>query len=170
MRAFILSVFLLNSSAWAALQKGDIVDPKLSAKNQNGKTISLGQFRKQFVVLYFYPKDDTPGCTTEAQNFQAELQNLKKINAVVLGVSRQDEGSHQKFIAKHSLKFDLLVDTDGKFGEQFGVGAIPVIGLTKRETVLIGPDGKLLKVYENVNPKEHAKEVIRDIEKASEKS
>jgi peroxiredoxin Q/BCP len=168
MVALILSLFISGSGA-SALQKGDIVDPKLSAKNQDGQSVTLGKFRKQFVVLYFYPKDDTPGCTTEAQNFQAELGKLKNLNAVVLGVSRQDEESHQKFIAKNALKFDLLVDRDGKFGEAFGVGSIPVVGLTKRETVLIGPDGRLIRIYENVNPKEHAKEVIKDIESASKK-
>src|ERR1700761_5545532 len=109
MVALILSLFISGSGA-SALQKGDIVDPKLSAKNQNGESVALGKFRKQFVVLYFYPKDDTPGCTTEAQNFQTELGKLKNLNAVVLGVSRQNEESHQKFIAKNSLKFDLLVD------------------------------------------------------------
>jgi peroxiredoxin Q/BCP len=169
MGGIILSLFLLGSAAFA-LQKGDIVDLKLSAKNQNGETVTLGKFRNHFVVLYFYPKDDTPGCTTEAQNFQAELQKFKNLDAVVLGVSRQDEKSHQKFIAKNSLKFDLLVDRDGKLGQAFGISAIPLLGLSKRETVLIGPDGRLLQVYESVNPKDHAQQVIKDIESSKRKS
>jgi len=169
MRVLFLAFFLFGAAA-QALSPGDSLPSDLAAKNQNGKLVSLASFHGQFVVVYFYPKDDTPGCTLEAQNFQADLNNFKNLNAVILGVSRQDEASHQKFIAKHSLKFDLLVDSDGKFSQAFGVGSIPVLGLTKRQSALIGPDGKLVRFYDSVNPKDHAKEVLKDIEKAKVKS
>lgn len=167
-RSLLLAVLFFATSAMA-LKPGELV-PDVAAKNQNGKTVNLSKFKGQFVLLYFYPKDETPGCTTEAQNFQADLEKYKNLNAVILGVSRQDEASHQKFIAKHGLKFDLLVDKDGKLGEAFGVGSIPILGLAKRQSALIGPDGKLIRFYDSVNPKDHSKEVLEDIKKAKEKS
>lgn len=167
MRSLLLALLLISAPAMA-LKPGELV-PDVSAKNQDGKVIPLSKFRGQFVVLYFYPKDETPGCTTEAQNFQADLNKFQALNAVILGVSRQDEASHQKFIAKHGLKFDLLVDKDGKLGDAFGVGSIPILGLANRKSVLIGPDGRLIRIYESVNPKGHSREVLEDIQKSKEK-
>jgi len=169
MKSFLVTIAVLFATSASALKPGELI-PDVAAKNQDGKIVKLTKFKGQFVVLYFYPKDETPGCTTEAQTFQADLSKFKDLNAVVLGVSRQDEESHQKFIAKHGLKFDLLVDKDGKLGEAFGVGSIPILGLAKRQSALIGPDGKLIRFYDSVNPKDHAKEVLEDIKKAKEKS
>jgi peroxiredoxin Q/BCP len=148
--------------------------PNFRAKNQDGKDIHLTDFKGKFVLIYFYPKDDTPGCTREACDFRDRFADIRKLNTVVLGVSRQDAASHKAFIAKHKLPFDLLVDADGKIGEQFGVGAIPVVGsafgLSKRQSVLIGPDQKVVKFYDSVDPIKHVDEVIKDIEAAGTKS
>ena len=96
--------------------------PEFTAADQDGNTVSLGQFAGKKVVLYFYPKDDTPGCTAEACDFRDNYQGLKAKDIVVLGVSVDDEKSHQKFAAKHSLPFTLLADTDKKIVEAYGFG------------------------------------------------
>jgi peroxiredoxin Q/BCP len=140
--------------------------PEFSAPNQDGKIIRLSDFKGKFVLLYFYPKDDTPGCTKEACSFRDQFANLKKMNTAVLGVSRQDAGSHQKFIAKHKLPFDLLVDKDGSIAKAFGVGLMPIVGFHKRQSVLVGPDGKIVRFYESVDPAKHVEDVIADVKAA----
>jgi peroxiredoxin Q/BCP len=144
--------------------------PEFALKNQNGQIVRLSEQRGKFVLIYFYPKDDTPGCTKEACNFRDEYSEIKKLNAVVFGISKQDEKSHQKFIAKHKLPFDLLVDSDGEVAKAYGVGTMPVIGFHKRQSVLIGPDGKVLHFYGDVDPAKHVSEVIADIKKAGTQS
>ncbi len=143
--------------------------PDFSAKNQDGKLIRLSDYKGKFVLIYFYPKDDTPGCTKEACDFRDRYTEIKKLNTVVLGISRQDAASHKKFIAKHKLPFDLLVDNDGKIAEAFGVGTIPIVGFHRRQSVLMGPEGQVLQFYESVDPKTHVEEVLSDIKKAGEK-
>ncbi len=156
---FILSPFLL------ALAPGDKI-PAVKAKNQHGKTVSLEQFQGKYVLIYFYPKDDTPGCTAQAQGLRDKYPEFKKANAAVLGVSRQDEKSHQDFISKYNLPFDLLVDADGSLGKSLGIGSIPLLGLSKRQSVLIGPDGRVIKFYDEVNnPGDHAHTVLQDIKR-----
>lgn len=144
--------------------------PAFTARNQDGKEVHLSDFKGQFVLIYFYPKDDTPGCTKEACDFRDRYSDIRKLNTTVLGISRQDADSHKKFIAKHKLPFDLLVDADGKIGEQFGVGSMAVVGnalgLSKRQSVLIGPDQKVIRFYDTVDPKTHVEEVIKDIKAA----
>ena len=140
--------------------------PHFSAKNQDGKEIHLTDLKGQFVLIYFYPKDDTPGCTKEACDFRDHYTEIKKLNTVVLGISRPDAESHKKFIAKHKLPFDLLVDTDGKIAESFGVGTMPIVGFHKRQSILIGPDGKVVHFYDSVDPKTHVDEVLKDIKAA----
>jgi thioredoxin-dependent peroxiredoxin len=152
-----------------ALVPGDKVPP-VKAKNQYGKTVSLDQYKGKYVLVYFYPKDDTPGCTAQAQGLRDKYPQFKKMNAAVLGVSRQDEKSHQEFIAKYKLPFDLLVDADGSVGKSLGIGSMPVLGLSKRQSVLISPDGKVLKFYDEVSdPGQHASAVLKDIQQASKK-
>jgi thioredoxin-dependent peroxiredoxin len=159
-----LAFTVLFSYTTLALAPGDKA-PDFSAKNQDGRTIKLADFHGKYILVYFYPKDDTPGCTQEAKNFQSELPALQDLNTVVLGVSTQDQGSHQQFISKYKLQFDLLVDTDGALRKSFGIGSIPVFGLNKRQSVLIDPLGKVVRVYNNVDPQKHAAEVIADIRK-----
>jgi peroxiredoxin Q/BCP len=144
------------------LSQGDPA-PDVSAKNQDGKLIHLSDFKGHYILLYFYPKDETPGCTKEACTLRDSFDKIKALNTVIFGISRQDEKSHKEFIAKNKLPFDLLVDKDGSIGKEFGVGSIPLMGFSKRESFLIGPDGKVLKYYEKVNPSDHASEVITDL-------
>lgn len=139
--------------------------PAFSLKDQDGKTVKLSDFKGQQVVLYFYPKDNTPGCTQEACDFRDEAGALKKAGAVVLGVSTDSEASHQKFIKKYSLNFPLLVDEDHAVAEKYGAWGEKsmygkkFMGLI-RSTFLVGPDGKLKKVWPKVKVDGHVKEVL----------
>jgi peroxiredoxin Q/BCP len=142
--------------------------PDFTAKNQDGKTIRLSDItsKKQFVLMYFYPKDDTPGCTKEACDFRDKYAEIRALNTVVLGVSRQDAASHQKFIAKHKLPFDLLIDEKGDIAKLYGVGTMPIVGFHNRQSILIGPDGKVVRFYDSVDPAKHVAEVMADIKAA----
>ncbi|MBM4378092.1 MAG: thioredoxin-dependent thiol peroxidase [Deltaproteobacteria bacterium] len=139
--------------------------PAFSLKDQDGKTVKLSDFKGQQVVLYFYPKDNTPGCTQEACDFRDEAGALRKAGAVVLGVSMDSEASHQKFIKKFSLNFPLLVDEDHAVAEKYGAWGEKsmygkkFMGLI-RSTFLIGADGKLKKVWPKVKVDGHVKEVL----------
>ena len=142
--------------------------PDFSLKNQEGKTISLKDLKGKNVVLYFYPKDMTPGCTTEACDFNTNLPNIKKKNTVVLGVSFDDEKSHQKFIDKHNLEFNLLVDADKKVADAYGVYQMKkfmgreFMGIV-RSTFVIGPEGKIKKIFSPVKVEGHVDEVINNL-------
>jgi thioredoxin-dependent peroxiredoxin len=138
--------------------------PDFSAANQDGKPVRLSSFKGKPVLVFFYPKDDTPGCTKEACGLRNVYAQFQKRGAVVLGVSRQDAKSHQAFREKHSLPFDLLVDADGKVAEAFGVSMMPVMGLHRRQSVLVGPDGKVFRLYRDVDPEKHADEVLKDLD------
>lgn len=152
-----LSLLLLG------LSPGDAA-PDVTAPNQEGKPVRIAAFHGKPVLLFFYPKDDTPGCTREVCGLRDVYGQFKKRGAVVLGVSRQDAKSHQGFREKHGLPFDLLVDADGKIAEAFGVSMMPILGLHRRQSVLIGPDGKVFRVYPDVDPEKHADEVLKDLD------
>lgn len=142
--------------------------PSFSLKNQNGEVISLKDFAGSYLVLYFYPKDLTPGCTTQACSFNDNLAKLKKLGVKVLGVSCDDELKHQKFIDKYKLKFDLLADTEKKMVEKYGVWVEKSMYGKKymgiqRDTFLIDPKAKIIKHYPKVKPSEHVEELIKDI-------
>jgi peroxiredoxin Q/BCP len=139
--------------------------PAFSLKDQDGNTVKLADFAGKQVVLYFYPKDNTPGCTTEACNFRDEHSALKKAGAVVLGVSPDSEKSHQGFIKKHSLPFPLLVDTEHAIAEKYGAWGEKSLYGRKfmgiiRSTFLIGPDGKVKKAWPKVKVDGHVDEVL----------
>jgi peroxiredoxin Q/BCP len=143
--------------------------PNFSVKDQNGETLRLKDLRGQRVVLYFYPKDDTPGCTKEACSFRDSFADLKKRKIKVLGVSVDSEASHKKFIAKYQLPFTLLSDPDHSIADAYGVyGEKKFMGRTymgvKRITYLIDEKGKIKKVFEKVKPDEHAREVLEAFE------
>ena len=139
--------------------------PEFELFDQTGQLHSLEDYRDQWVVLYFYPKDDTPGCTTEACEFRDNIFAFRKINAQILGVSLDDVESHQKFAEKHGLPFPLLADVDGKASDAYGVKT-RMFGMTvaKRQTFIIGPDGTIAKHYEKVDPAEHSEQVLADLE------
>ena len=145
------------------------VAPAFTAKNADGETVRLKDLRGQKVVLYFYPKDDTPGCTKEACSFRDTFATFKKRGIEVLGVSPDSEASHKKFTAKYKLPFTLLADPDHSIADAYGVyGEKKFMGRTsmgvKRITFLIDEKGKIRKVFEKVKPEEHAKEVLEAFE------
>lgn len=135
--------------------------PNFTLNSQDGKPVSLSDYRGKWVVLYFYPKDMTPGCTIEAHNFQRDLPKYDAKNAVVLGVSVQDEKSHQEFCAKDGLNFKLLADTKHEVSEKYdSVVNFGVMKLSARHTFLIDPSGKIRKVWTDVDVKKHSDEVL----------
>ena len=143
--------------------------PNFTAKNANGATVKLKDLRGQRVVLYFYPKDDTPGCTKEACAFRDAFPGFKKRGIAVLGISVDTEASHKKFAAKYELPFTLLADPDHSIADAYGVyGEKKFMGRTymgvKRITFLIDEKGKIKKVFEKVKPEEHAREVLEAFE------
>lgn len=140
--------------------------PAFSLANENGEMVSLNQFKgKNYVVLYFYPKDSTPGCTTEACDFRDAQADFERLNAVVLGVSPDHAASHQKFIAKHGLPFSLLVDEDHTVAEQYGVWKLKknfgkeYMGI-ERSTFLIDPSGTVVKEWRKVRVKGHVGDAL----------
>jgi peroxiredoxin Q/BCP len=161
-----MNAILLALVVSAGLAPGTVV-PDIAAPNQDGKLVKLSDYRGKPVLLYFYPKDDTPGCTKEACNLRDDHAKFEKAGAVVLGVSRQDADSHKAFRSKYHLPFDLLVDKDGKFAEAFGVSTMPVVGFHKRQSLLIDKDGKVVKFFDDVDPATHSAEVLKLLEKLS---
>ena len=142
-----------------AIQEGKAA-PAFTLPDQSGKNVSLKDFAGKNVILYFYPKDDTPGCTKEACGFRDGWKDLQKLGAVVLGVSADDAASHQKFISKYKLPFTLLSDADRKVMEKYGAWGEKIMYGKKtvgviRSTVWIGPDGKVKKHWARV-PKAEA--------------
>src|SRR4029434_3566028 len=139
--------------------------PAVKTKDANGETISLKDFRGQKVVIYFYPKDDTPGCTKEACSFRDAFSDFKKRGIEVLGLSVDSEASHKKFAAKYKLPFTLLADPDHTIADAYEVyGEKKFMGRTymgvKRITFLIDEKGKIKKIFEKVKPEEHAQDVL----------
>lgn len=139
--------------------------PNFSLPSQEDTQVSLSQYKGKWVVLYFYPKDMTTGCTIEAHNFQRDLPKYEALNAVVLGVSLDSVESHKTFCSKDSLTFKLLADPDHKVIDAYGV---PVKGMgpvkyASRDTFLISPAGKIVKVWTSVDPQVHSEEVLAAI-------
>jgi peroxiredoxin Q/BCP len=132
--------------------------PDFALPSQEGAPVSLKQFQGKWVVLYFYPKDMTQGCTIEAHNFQQDLPKYNQANAVIVGVSVDSTDSHKEFCAKESLTFKLLSDTDKKVVDQYG--SLSQRGVAARNTFLIDPSGKIVKVWTGVNPSKHSEEVL----------
>lgn len=138
--------------------------PEFELPDQDGQLHSLEDYRNQWVVLYFYPRDETPGCTTEACEFRDNIFAYRELNAQILGVSLDDTESHKAFAENHGLPFPLLADVDGVVSVAYGVKT-RMFGMTvaKRQTFLIGPDGRIAKHYEKVNPADHSNEVLADL-------
>ena len=144
------------------------VAPLFTLPDQNGKEHSLVDYAGKWVLLYFYPKDDTPGCTKEACAIRDSFPNFKKLKITVLGVSVDSAASHKKFEKKYKLPFTLLSDDKKKVVKKYGVwGKKKFMGReyegTLRTSFLIDPKGKIAKLYEDVNPVLHAEEVLRDM-------
>ena len=140
--------------------------PAFSAKDQDGNTVKLSDFKGKKVALYFYPKDDTPGCTKQACSIRDGFPKLKKAGITVIGVSTDDKESHQNFIKKYKLPFTLLADTNKKVVEKYGVyGEKNMYGKkymgVNRNTFLIDENGKIVKIFKRVKVEEHADEIMK---------
>ena len=149
------------------LKQGDRA-PEFILSDQNGKKLKLSDFKGQWVLVYFYPRDNTPGCSKEACAFRDSFKEYEKIEAKVIGISTDSVESHGKFVKKYQLPFPLLADEDKKAVAQYGVwGMKKFIGKeymgTIRMSFLINPKGNIAKIYEKVKPADHAKEVLKDL-------
>ena len=138
--------------------------PDFTLNSQEGTPVSLHEFRGKWVVLYFYPKDFTRGCTIEAHNFQRDISQYEQKNTVILGVSVQSPDSHKEFCAKEGLSFKLLADPNHEVSSRYGsVTNLVVTKLAARHTFLINPQGVILKEFLDVNPSKHSQEVLAAI-------
>jgi len=163
-------VLLIGVAVVRAMRNGEkapssgALAPDFTLNSQDGKPLRLRDLRGKWVVLYFYPKDFTSGCTKEAHNFQRDLSQYEQKNAIILGVSVQDEVTHQKFCAKEGLSFKLLADT--KYDVSSSYDSLLNLGVAKlsaRHTFLIDPAGVVRKTYLDVNAEKHSAEVLADL-------
>jgi peroxiredoxin Q/BCP len=156
----LLAALLISATTiFAAMPKAGDTAPAFAAPDQDGKTVALADFAgKKIVLLYFYPKDFTGGCTKEACGFRDRMGELQTNNVAVLGVSFDSADSHKKFIEKYNLNFTLLADTDGKIAAAYDV-KMPVMNMAKRVSFLIGTDGKIVHVTSSGNPQAHFDEM-----------
>jgi thioredoxin-dependent peroxiredoxin len=161
--AMLFVGFVMSTSAGAVGEPPAVgaPAPEFSLTTNEGKAASLKDFRGQWVVLYFYPKDFTSGCTIQAKNFQRDLEKYKAINAVILGVSLDSAESHKEFCAKEGLNFKLLADVDAKVSEAYG-STMDYNGTkySARNTFIIDPKGKVAQVFMKVKPTPHSEEVL----------
>ncbi|MEF8793084.1 peroxiredoxin [Thiohalorhabdus sp.] len=143
--------------------------PGFELVDQDGELRRLADYRGQWLVLYFYPKDDTPGCTTEACNFRDDVPRLRRMETRVLGVSVDSRNSHAAFAEEHHLPFPLLSDRDGEVARAYGsyVGLGP-IRFAKRNTFIIDPDGSIARIYRKVKPATHSDEVVTAVAELQE--
>ena len=161
-------LFRINIMAAPTLKPGDDA-PNFSLPDNQGRQVSLNDFKGKWVVLYFYPKDDTPGCTTEACHFRDDFKLLENLGAQVVGMSIDDSFSHKKFAEKYNLPFPLLSDASGEVASLYGaLNNFLVIKLAKRYTYLINPKGKIAKIYLSVDTSKHSQQIIEDLKKLKE--
>ncbi|MBK8163921.1 MAG: peroxiredoxin [Gammaproteobacteria bacterium] len=162
----ILAVFLacFMGGAYA----GELVPgqpaPRFQLPDQDGTVHRLSDYQGRWLVLYFYPKNDTPGCTEEACRFRDDILHLREMGAQVLGASLDNQESHAEFARKFSLQFPLLADIDGKVAASYGsLRNLGIMKLAHRHTFIIDPDGRIAKIYRKVSPKTHSAQVIDDL-------
>ena len=142
--------------------------PSFELMNSNGSLINLDNLHGNKVVLYFYPKDDTPGCTTEACSFRDDIYQIRELKAYILGISTDDIESHAKFSKKYSLPFPLLSDKDGLVAKAYGsVWKMGPFSIAKRHSFIISPNGRIEKIYRQVIPEKHSREIIFDLKSLS---
>jgi peroxiredoxin Q/BCP len=159
----ILYFFLITGTSIAEINTGQTA-PNFNLQDQNGNWHTLDNYKGQWVVLFFYPKDQTPGCTTEACNFRDNIFEFQKLNAQILGVSLDDIESHQAFSEKYSLPYPILADVNKECATEYGVlGKFMMMTIAKRQSFLINPEGQIVKHYKKVDPDTHTKEVIIDL-------
>jgi thioredoxin-dependent peroxiredoxin len=163
LRNYVFTAVALLVLPLAALRAAEVPQvgqtaPEFSLPSQEGGNVSLKDYRGKWVVLYFYPKDMTQGCTIEAHNFQQDLPKYEQKHAVIVGVSVDSTDSHKEFCTKESLTFKLLSDTEKKTVDQYG--SLSPRGVASRNTFLIDPAGKVVKVWTGVSPAKHSEEVL----------
>jgi peroxiredoxin Q/BCP len=153
-----------------ALQAGDSPEvgsaaPGFHLQDQNGDWHDLGDYQGTWLAIYFYPKDDTPGCTTEACNFRDNIYAFKAIGASVIGISVDDVDSHKEFSEKYKLPFVILADEDGSTAQAYGVlRDWKLMQIASRQSFLVNPEGVIVKHYEDVDPETHTQDVLNDLE------
>ena len=163
--ASILCLFLITGKLIGEVNTGQTA-PNFNLQDQNGEWHTLDNYKGKWVVLFFYPKDQTPGCTTEACNFRDNIFEFEKLNAQILGVSLDDVESHQAFSEKYSLPYPILADINKECATEYGVlGKFMMMTIAKRESFLINPEGSIVKHYKKVNPDTHTNEVIVDLKR-----
>ena len=169
MKRLLTALFLLVAPALAVAAEPPEIGapaPAFSLPDQAGKTHALADYAGRWLVLYFYPKDDTPGCTTEACNFRDDIVRIRKLGAEVVGVSVDSAASHAEFAQKHSLPFPLLADVGGAVAASYGaLRDLMVMKIAKRHTYIIDPQGRVAQRYLDVDPETHAAEVVADLER-----
>ncbi len=170
----VLAVLVIGLAGWRVMAAGSASlpaagtrAPAFSLISQDGKKVSLGEFKGKWVVLYFYPKDFTSGCTVEAHNFQRDLDKYTARDAVIVGVSVDTSESHKDFCAKESLNFRLLADTDKTVSKTYG--SLGPIGMSSRNTFIIDPNGLIAKVFEGVKPQQHSEDVLAALDQLQKK-
>jgi peroxiredoxin Q/BCP len=166
--AIAFYLFRVNIMAAPILKIGDDA-PTFTLPDSQGNQVSLNDYKGKWAVLYFYPKDDTPGCTKEACQFRDDFKTLEALGAKVIGVSIDDSLSHRKFAEKYNLPFPLLSDAAGEVANRYGaLNNFLVIKLAKRYTFLINPQSKIARIYLSVDTSKHSQEIIDDLKKLKE--
>ncbi len=170
-RFFLIYIFLgvlffvpVSKTLAASIKIGQQA-PDFTLLDQNNKAQSLSKMRGHWLVLYFYPKDETPGCTAEACSFRDNIVAIKSKNTAVWGVSVDNKQSHAEFAKHHNLPFTLLADPGGKVAKRYGsLRNLLIFKIAKRHSFIIDPQGNIAKIYRNVNPKAHVAEIINDLQ------
>ena len=160
--SIIAFLLIVSSSSIAALKVGDKA-PNFSLQDQNNIIHTLSDYEGQWVVLYFYPKDDTPGCTTQACDFRDAVKRIIVSKAVVFGLSLDSVASHKLFAEKYNLPFSLLADEKGEVSKLYD-SLRKLLGYAKRNTFIVDPEGNIAKIYLSVDPKTHSEMVLSDVD------
>jgi peroxiredoxin Q/BCP len=159
--AMLLLALAVPALAPAAPATGSLA-PAFRLPDQHDAWVSLADQKGKWLVVYFYPMDETPGCTTEACEFRDNIFAFRKLGVNVLGISVQDVASKKEFAAKHSLPFSVLADTDKSVARAYGV--LSILGFARRETFVIDPQGRIARHYADVDPKQHSKQLLADLQ------
>ena len=168
----VLCVMALLASvltAQAAHPEPGTMAPQFTLPSQDGQPVNLSDYRGKWVVLYFYPKDFTSGCTQEAHNFQRDLAEYEKRGAVILGISVDNANSHKQFCVKEGLSFKLLADTSHTVSQEYGTLSHAFFTHASRNTFLIGPDGRIARIFDDVKPSEHSAQVLAALNELQKK-
>lgn len=168
-KLLIVSLLIMQTSYAATLKIGQAA-PDFTLSDQNNQSQTLSKMQGKWVVLYFYPKDETPGCIAEACSFRDNIVAIKAKNTVVWGVSVDNTESHAEFAKNHQLPFTLLADPGGKVAQLYqALRNMVIFKIAKRHSFIINPQGKLVKAYRDVNPKTHVAEILKDLQEFQSK-